>query len=557
MPGMSGAGPDATLPEAVRARLRELPAVDRLAAAVQAAEAGAVAERDGSRRRPRRARRAPGRAARRARRAAPTCRRARGAPAPVAAPRDQRDRRRRAHEPRAGAAGRRRRARRSPRAAAGYANLELDLDAGARGSRHDHVDGAAARADRRRGGARGQQLRRRDAARGRRARRAGARSSSRAASSSRSAAAFRIPDVIAQAGARLVEVGTTNRTRLADYERRARRATTGAILRAHPSNFRTVGFVEEVAIEALCALGVPVIDDVGSGVLADDLDRRSPTSRPCAARCAPAPRSSASPATSSSAARRPGSWSAARGDRRRCRRHPLARARADRQALARRAGGDAAALPRPRARARASSRCSRCSTPAEPSSRRGRSAWPTRRRRRSSSAAARVGGGALPLLELHGPAVALDPGRAAPTRSRRRCARGDPPVVGADPGGPRAARPAHARPTTEAGGAPRSRAARRDGREPARRSRSAPPATSTTARPRSSRALTGVDTDRLPEEQCARHLDRARLRAPASCRAGAGCPSSTSPATSASCARWSRARPASTSSCWSSRPTTA
>jgi L-seryl-tRNA(Ser) seleniumtransferase len=69
----------------------------------------------------------------------------------------------------------------------------------------------------------------------------------------------------------LLEVGTTNRTRLSDYERAIGAAQTqvGAILRVHQSNFRTVGFVEEVAIEALCELGVPVIDDVGSGVLAD------------------------------------------------------------------------------------------------------------------------------------------------------------------------------------------------------------------------------------------------------------------------------------------------
>lgn len=81
---------------------------------------------------------------------------------------------------------------------------------------------------------------------------------------------FRIPEVIAQAGARLVEVGTTNRTRLDDYAR-ALGPDTGAILRAHPSNFRAVGFVAEVAVERLCELGVPVIDDVGSGVLADEI----------------------------------------------------------------------------------------------------------------------------------------------------------------------------------------------------------------------------------------------------------------------------------------------
>ena len=81
---------------------------------------------------------------------------------------------------------------------------------------------------------------------------------------------FRIPEVVAQAGARLVEVGTTNRTRRADYER-AIGPATGAILRAHPSNFRQLGFVQEVEIEELCELGAPVIDDVGSGNLAEDL----------------------------------------------------------------------------------------------------------------------------------------------------------------------------------------------------------------------------------------------------------------------------------------------
>ncbi|HWX45254.1 MAG TPA: L-seryl-tRNA(Sec) selenium transferase [Solirubrobacteraceae bacterium] len=82
---------------------------------------------------------------------------------------------------------------------------------------------------------------------------------------------FRIPDVVAQTCAKLIEVGTTNRTRLEDY-RSALAAGADLILRVHPSNFRAVGYVEEVSIEALCDLGVPVIDDVGSGVLADHLD---------------------------------------------------------------------------------------------------------------------------------------------------------------------------------------------------------------------------------------------------------------------------------------------
>lgn len=77
---------------------------------------------------------------------------------------------------------------------------------------------------------------------------------------------FRVPDVIAQAGARLVEVGTTNRTRLGDYAA-ALGPDTGAVLRVHRSNFVQLGFVEDVGVESLCELGVPVIDDVGSGAL--------------------------------------------------------------------------------------------------------------------------------------------------------------------------------------------------------------------------------------------------------------------------------------------------
>ena len=83
---------------------------------------------------------------------------------------------------------------------------------------------------------------------------------------------FRMPDVIAAAGARLVEVGTTNRTRLSDYEK-AIGPNTGCIVRCHPSNFRIVGFTEEPSAEALAELGrkhgVPVLDDVGSGCLVE------------------------------------------------------------------------------------------------------------------------------------------------------------------------------------------------------------------------------------------------------------------------------------------------
>src|SRR5437763_13851735 len=69
----------------------------------------------------------------------------------------------------------------------------------------------------------------------------------------------------------MIEVGTTNRTALGDYEQALAHADieVGAILRVHQSNFRTLGFVEEVAVDSLCQFGVPVIDDVGSGVLVD------------------------------------------------------------------------------------------------------------------------------------------------------------------------------------------------------------------------------------------------------------------------------------------------
>lgn len=81
---------------------------------------------------------------------------------------------------------------------------------------------------------------------------------------------FRVPEVLAESGARMVEVGTTNRTHLRDYER-AITAETGALLVVHPSNFRIVGFTAEAGVAELAALGrkkkIPVIFDIGSGAL--------------------------------------------------------------------------------------------------------------------------------------------------------------------------------------------------------------------------------------------------------------------------------------------------
>ena len=83
---------------------------------------------------------------------------------------------------------------------------------------------------------------------------------------------FRIPDVMKQSGAGLVEVGTTNRTRLSDYET-AVTETTKAILKVHTSNYRIIGFTEETSIEQLTPLrekyGIPLVEDLGSGALLD------------------------------------------------------------------------------------------------------------------------------------------------------------------------------------------------------------------------------------------------------------------------------------------------
>lgn len=91
---------------------------------------------------------------------------------------------------------------------------------------------------------------------------------------------FRIPDVLAQAGARLVEVGTTNRTRLADYAA-ALGPATAALLKVHPSNYRVTGFTAEVSAATLADLGrrggVPVLVDEGAGLLRPSADpRRAP-----------------------------------------------------------------------------------------------------------------------------------------------------------------------------------------------------------------------------------------------------------------------------------------
>ncbi|MSS71718.1 MAG: L-seryl-tRNA(Sec) selenium transferase [Candidatus Latescibacteria bacterium] len=155
--------------------------------------------------------------------------------------------------------------------AEGYCNLEIDLESGERGERVSHVErllcdlsGAEAAAvvnnnaaavlltlntlasDREAVVSRGQLI--------------------------EIGGSFRIPDVMGRGGARMVEVGTTNRTHLKDF-REAITERTGLLLSVHPSNYRVTGFTAEVGLEDLVALGrefsVPVAHDLGGGVLVD------------------------------------------------------------------------------------------------------------------------------------------------------------------------------------------------------------------------------------------------------------------------------------------------
>ncbi len=150
-----------------------------------------------------------------------------------------------------------------------YSNLEYDLDAGARGSRQDHlavllreiIGGEASLVVNNNAAAVMLAL--------------AALAEGREVLVSRGELieigdGFRIPDVLARSGARLVEVGTTNRTRAADYER-AIGPDTAMILRVHQANFRVVGFTEQPALGELAAVakkaGLPLVDDLGSGAL--------------------------------------------------------------------------------------------------------------------------------------------------------------------------------------------------------------------------------------------------------------------------------------------------
>ena len=80
---------------------------------------------------------------------------------------------------------------------------------------------------------------------------------------------FRVPEVMEQSGCRLIDVGTTNRTRLSDYAKAVSGADTDVamVMKVHPSNYRVEGFIEETSVAELATLDVPVMADIGSGLL--------------------------------------------------------------------------------------------------------------------------------------------------------------------------------------------------------------------------------------------------------------------------------------------------
>ena len=299
-------------------------------------------------------------------------------------------------------------------AARGYSDLELDLSSGTRGSRQDHV----APLLRMLTGAEAALVVNNNAAAMLLA--LAALAEGREVIVSRGELieigdGFRIPDVLARSGAKLVEVGTTNRTRTADYER-AIGPETALLLRVHQSNFRVVGFAEQPRVDELAAVarrhGLPLVDDLGSGVLHTMPGEPSVRDSPADLVCFSGDKLLGGPQAGIVVGR------AELVER--LRRHPLQRAlRADKLTLAalegtlrlyldapdqipvlRMLGQDPATV-----RVRADRLASLAGGALE-------------------ETVGRVGGGAMPQVEIASWAVALDQALAAPLRG------GDPPVLG-------------------------------------------------------------------------------------------------------------------------------
>ena len=302
----------------------------------------------------------------------------------------------------------------------GYSNLEYDLDAGARGSRQDHLVGLLQQIT----GAEASLVVNNNAAAVMLA--LAALAEGREVIVSRGELieigdGFRIPDVLTRSGARLVEVGTTNRTRVADYER-AIGPETAVILRVHQANFRVVGFTEKPELGHLAEVakraGLPLVDDLGSGALSAIGDESTAAASLAAGAdlvCFSGDKLLGGPQAG---------ILAGRADLiERLRRHPLQRAlRADKLTLAALEGTLALALDPERARREIPV----LRMLAEPVA--------TVRERAERLAAlvggeveetvARAGGGALPLAELPSFACAIEEVLFDPLRA------GEPPVVG-------------------------------------------------------------------------------------------------------------------------------
>ena len=299
----------------------------------------------------------------------------------------------------------------------GYSNLEYDLSSGSRGSRQDHLAALLRRLT----GAEATLVVNNNAAAVLLA--LAALAEGREVVVSRGELieigdGFRIPEVLARSGARLREVGTTNRTRAADYEA-AVGPETGALLRVHQSNFRVVGFAAQPSVAELARVasrhGLPLVDDLGSGVLVELEDE--PSARRSLADGADLVCFSGDKLLGGPQA----GIVAGRADLvERLRRHPLQRAlRADKLTIAALEGTLALHLEAPDeipvvrmlredaavVRARAERLAALVGGKVE-------------------ETVARVGGGALPLAELPSFACVVEEELAAPLRL------GDPPVVG-------------------------------------------------------------------------------------------------------------------------------
>ena len=156
-------------------------------------------------------------------------------------------------------------------AATGYCNLEIDIHTGKRGSRQVHIESLLCQLT----GAEAAMVVNNNASAvllGLAALSKGKEVIVSRGQSVEIGGGFRIPEVMRQSGARLIEVGTTNCTRSTDYEE-AITQKTSALLRVHSSNFKIVGFTQEATLEELTHLGkrhnLPVLDDLGSGCLID------------------------------------------------------------------------------------------------------------------------------------------------------------------------------------------------------------------------------------------------------------------------------------------------